>query len=63
MDLTLSLPDAVERLHELTSSEFAWSPAYDGMVGVDESKVPQCTEQLMMLVKGITGLYSVVWWY
>lgn len=47
--------DAIERLKELTSSELAWSPAYNGMTDVDETKVPRCTEDLMMLVKGITG--------
>lgn len=46
---------AVERLKELTSSDQAWSPAYD-IIDADDTKVPQCTEDLMMLIKGITGL-------
>ena len=48
-------PDAVEQLKELTLSEGSWSPAYEGMEDVDQSKVPQCTEDLMMLIRGITG--------
>lgn len=59
--LLLSSPDAVEHLKELTSCESAWNPAYDGMVDVDESKVPKCTEQLMMLIKGITGKVGTLW--
>jgi hypothetical protein len=39
----------------MISSEFAWSAAYGDMDGVDSSKVPQCTEDLMLLIRGITG--------
>ncbi len=49
--------DAVERLKEITSSEVAWlsPPPSEVCMESDEIKVPQCTEQLMILIKGITG--------
>ena len=53
--LTVLFTDAVEKLHEFTSSESAWSPAYENMLDADLTRVPHCTEQLMALIKEITG--------
>lgn len=38
-------------------SETAWSLAYKDLCGADETMVPQCTQDLMMLIKAITGTH------
>ncbi len=42
-------------MNTIVSDESAWQPAYDGIANADDTKVPQCTEGIMELVKGITG--------
>lgn len=42
-------------MNTIVSSESAWQPAYDGMANADDTRVPQCTEGIMELIKGITG--------
>ena len=50
-----SLSDAVERLHSIVKSETAWDPAYSSVDGADDTRVPECTEGFMVLIKGIEG--------
>ena len=47
--------DAVERLHSIVKSETAWEPAYSSVDGADDTRVPECTEGFMVLIKGIEG--------
>ena len=47
--------DAVERLHFIVKSETAWKPAYSSVGGADDTRVPECTEGFMVLIKGIEG--------
>jgi hypothetical protein len=45
----------VERLHTIVKSESAWEPAYSSVDGADDTRVPECTEGFMVLIKGIEG--------
>lgn len=46
-------------MNTIVSSESAWQPAYDGIANADDTRVPQCTEGIMELVKGITGARQI----
>ncbi len=48
--------DAIERLREFTDLPDAWGLAYENVLDADLSRVPQCTQQLMVLMKEITGV-------
>ena len=50
-----AIVDAVERLHSIVKSETAWEPAYSSVNGADETRVPECTEGFMVVIKGIEG--------
>ena len=50
-----TITDAVERLHSIVKSETAWEPAYSSVHGADDTRVPECTEGFMVLIKGIEG--------
>ena len=50
--------DAIERMNTIVTSELAWQPAYDGIANADDTRVPQCTEGIMELIKGITGTFG-----
>ena len=39
-------------------SETAWEPAYSSVGGADDTRVPECTEGFMVLIKGIEGWYD-----
>lgn len=45
----------MERLHSIVKSETAWDPAYSSVDGADDTRVPECTEGFMVLIKGIEG--------
>ena len=52
------ITDAVEHFKVIISedeSPSAWQPAYSGLVDADDTKVPECTEKLMAMIKGIEG--------
>lgn len=58
MSVSIFDTDAVEHINAITSEDTnptAWQPAYGGIVDADDTKVPECTEKLMAIIKGIEG--------
>ena len=53
--LLFVLSVAVEKLKSIIDSPTAWQPRYAAVLEENETRVPECAENLMNLIAGITG--------